>query len=179
MRRSIPCLAFCLAVSVAVPAFAQSEETSPCRVDSGAWLSAHAEALDGFWLDETVLSTMDGMPMPLPAPEAAGIEWTGTALRLSVTEYDQTYDLALTERDFALDPPDGVDALDQDAIEVLLGCPVNDLPRFVGEGTHMRDGHTITRRLAAVLASTTEIHIWSVYTSPSFPTIVQQSVLNQ
>lgn len=166
--KSVP-VAIGLVIALAGPADAQNGETL-CGVSSASALEAISTQLEGQWVTEFKAGYIVAGPMVLP--HGAGPAETG---RIELRDGRPTIapdnpdgvDLALdweTGVDWSFDAqpslPNGMSAtnvpdlkIDDNELEVLTGCAVNDLPRLVGAGSIMTADVSMTFTLLLIVVN--------------------------
>ncbi|MEO0905266.1 MAG: hypothetical protein AAFX89_10950 [Pseudomonadota bacterium] len=141
---------------------ATAQEAAPCGGDHAAWLETHAEEMTGTWTDTPVFGLMVGQPMPLGPPEPVLMTAIPNGFSTIGEEPVREYQLLLTDEPFAIDPPGGPEALARlDTVETP-DCAISDLPHLAATYTLEIDGQPVEGSLAAIVASTTTMHIWFV-----------------
>jgi hypothetical protein len=165
-----------LCAALISPAMAQAPEA--CRVSPEDWFLIFGAEMDGFWIDSTHVSLLNGEPLPLPAPETVGGTPTATGLRVEGGDEGVVFDLELVDFAFTIDPPAGFNLPDGEEIGLVIGCDVNQLPRFYGEQDLRLQGMPATVRVWAIAMSSSQMLVWSRFET-DFGTIAQQSYMTR
>ncbi len=158
-----------LVTALAAPASAQDSETL-CGVSGAAALEAVSNHLEGEWVTEFKAGYVVAGPMVIPhgagPAETGRLELRNGRLTI-VPDNPEGVDLALdweTGVDWSFDAepslPDGMTAtnvpdleIDDNELEVLTGCAVNDLPRLVGAASIMTNGVSMTFTLPLIVVN--------------------------
>jgi hypothetical protein len=158
-----------LVTALAAPASAQDSETL-CGVSGAAALEAVSNHLEGEWVTEFKAGYVVAGPMVIPhgagPAETGRLELRNGHLTI-VPDNPEGVDLALdweTGVDWSFDAepslPDGMTAtnvpdleIDDNELEVLTGCAVNDLPRLVGAASIMTNGVSMTFTLRLIVVN--------------------------
>jgi hypothetical protein len=158
-----------LVTALAAPASAKDSETL-CGVSGAAALEAVSNHLEGEWVTEFKAGYVVAGPMVIPhgagPAETGRLELRNGHLTI-VPDNPEGVDLALdweTGVDWSFDAepslPDGMTAtnvpdleIDDNELEVLTGCAVNDLPRLVGAASIMTNGVSMTFTLRLIVVN--------------------------
>jgi len=159
-----------LVTALAAPASAQDGETL-CGVSGAAALEAVSTQLEGQWVSEAKAGYVVMGPMVMPHAAKASADTGRIELRdgrlTIVPDNPEGIDLALdwetgVDWSFGAQPslPDGMTAtnipdleIDDNDIEILTDCAVNDLPRLVGAGSTAVDGISMTFSLRLIVVN--------------------------
>lgn len=171
---AISCLAAMLTFTG--PVAAQTAEV--CNADPEDWFLLIGPEMSGFWMDTMTHFVMDGEVIPPGPPEVVPVTATATGLRLEAGDEGVVWDLTLTDQPFTIEPPAGLNLPTGEEISLVVGCDVNQLPRFAGQQTFTMDGITVNAQLAALALSRTELMMWFSFETP-FGNMAQQSFLEQ
>ena len=116
--------------------------------------------------------------MPLNAPETVALTSINNGFFLEGPDGDISYELVLTDRGFDIDTPEGYLPVDGAEFELLIGCPVADLPRLLAQRQMVFDGLAADLTVRAVVADTSTIYMW-FHMASSVGVIQQASVMGR
>lgn len=159
-----------LVTALGTPTIAQNEETL-CGVSGAAPLETVSSQLEGQWISEAKAGYVVMGPRVMPHGAKASADTGRIELRdgrlTIVPDNPEGIDLALdwetgVDWSFGAQPslPDGMTAtnvpdleIDDNDIEVLAGCDVNNLPRLVGADSMTVDGVSMTFTLRLIVVN--------------------------